>query len=99
MSAENLSAICGVVLSLVFSYVPGLSSKWEALASEYKRLIMLGLLIVVAGVVFGLACTGWGADFGVAVVCDKKGFIGLVQALIYAIMANQTAYMITKKPS
>jgi len=97
MTAENLAAICGVVLSLVFNYVPGISGKWGVLMPEYKRLIMLIMLVVVAGVVFGLACSGWGADFGVTVVCGKAGFVGLLQALIYAVMANQTAYQITKK--
>jgi hypothetical protein len=97
MTAENLAAICGVVLSLIFSYMPGLSGKWENLLPEIKRLIMLGMLVVVAGVAFGLACSGWGADFWIVLTCDKAGFVGLVQALIYAVMANQTAYLITKK--
>lgn len=97
MTAENLAVICGAVLSLIFSYAPGLSAKWEVLAAEVKRLWMLVLLFIVSVIVFSLACTGWGADFGIVVTCDRTGFVGLVQALIYAVMANQTAYMLTKK--
>ena len=97
MTAENLAVICGVVLSLIFSYLPGLSGRWDQLAPELKRIWMFILLVIVAIVVFVLACAGWGKDFGIVLTCDRPGFVGLLQALIYAIMANQSAYMLTKK--
>jgi len=31
------------------------------------------------------------------VVCSKEGVLGLVDVLIAALLANQTAYLITKK--
>jgi hypothetical protein len=97
MTSENLSAICGVLLSLVFSYVPGLNARWNELAAEIKRLAMLILLVLVTGSVFGLACSGWGAEFGVTIDCSRAGLVSLINALIYAVMANQSTYMITRK--
>lgn len=96
MTSDSLALISGAVLSLIFSYVPGLSAKWEALDGTVKRLGMLVMLVLVAGGAFALACSGWGADFGVKVVCDKQGFVGLVQAFLMAVIANQGAYKITR---
>jgi hypothetical protein len=95
MSAEMLAAIAGAVLSLLFSYVPGLNSWYQALEATYKRLIMLVLLIVVASASIGLACAGWGADFGLTLTCDRAGAAGLIQALILAVMANQATFTIS----
>jgi hypothetical protein len=67
------------------------------LEAVHKRLIMLGLLIAVAAAAFGLACTGFGADFGIAVTCDKAGAVGMIQALLMAVMANQATYQISPK--
>jgi len=95
MSADVLSLIAGAVLSLAFSYVPGLKDKFAPLAPEKKRLIMLGLLVVAASAVYGLSCAGWGAAWGIAVVCDQAGAQALVTSLILAIAANQGVYSIT----
>lgn len=40
MTSDELAAVAGVVLSLAFSYVPGLSGWFDGLRGEYKRLIM-----------------------------------------------------------
>ncbi len=39
MTVEQLGAIAGVILSLLFSYVPGLSDWFSALPATTKRLI------------------------------------------------------------
>lgn len=95
MSAEFLAGIAGVVLSLLFSYVPGLNAKFAALEATYKRLIMLALLFVTGAAVYGLACAGWAADFGLAVTCDKAGLVQLLQAFGVAAIANQGAYSLS----
>lgn len=99
MSAEFLTAIAGVLLSLAFSYVPKLNEKFAALESTYKRLIMLGLLVVVSAGLYGLACAGWAADLGIEVTCDRPGLISLLQAFVWAMIANQAAYQISPEPS
>ncbi len=93
MSAEGLASIAGVVLSLVFSYVPGVKGWFEVLDKAYKQLIMGILLVVVAVGVFGVACSGW---LDVGVVCSQEGAIGLIQTLIAALVANQAVYLITR---
>ena len=97
ITAEILAGIAGAVLSLCFSYIPGLSKKWDGLQAEVKRLVMLALLIVVACVAYALACAGWAADVGLPVVCDRQGGVALVMALLSAIMANQSTYQISKR--
>jgi hypothetical protein len=95
MTTEQLAAISGVILSLLFSYTPGLSDKFDKLEPTYKRLIIAALLALVAGAVFGLAC-GNVID---TVTCDKPGAIGLVNALIAALVANQAAYLLSPTKS
>lgn len=93
MTAETLALYSGVVVSLLFGYVPGLSTWFENLETIYKRLVMaLALLVVAVGVV-GLACAGYG---NVPVTCDQAGVEGVVRAFIAALIANQATYVITK---
>jgi len=93
MSAEQLAAIAGVVLSLAFSYIPGVKDWFEGLQSDHKQALMGVLLIAVAASVFGLSCSG----ILEAVTCDKAGALGLINVLISALIANQSIYLITKR--
>jgi hypothetical protein len=97
MTAEILSGICGVILSLIFSYIPGRESWWAGLEPAGKRLIMLILLVAVSTGVYLLACIGWAADFKLEIACNRAGFVSLITAFIYAVMANQSAYQLTKR--
>ena len=97
MSAESLSLVAGTILSLVFSYVPKAGGSWEKLSPERKRLIMLGLLVLVSAVAYALACAGWADQAGIKVTCDQAGIVGLVRALIVAVIANQSAYAISPR--
>jgi len=91
MTPELLVAIAGIILSLGFSYIPGLDVKFAALDGVYKRLIMLGLILLTAAGTFGLSCAGL-ID---AATCDQAGAWGLVQLFIFAAIANQSAYMLS----
>jgi undecaprenyl pyrophosphate phosphatase UppP len=93
MSYETLLIILGAVLSLLFSYVPGLASWFNPLDDTKKRLIMLVLLAVITGAVFGLSCAGIIS----AVTCDKPGAIGLITAFLFALMANQGTNALSPK--
>ncbi|NMC12674.1 MAG: hypothetical protein GYA34_07295 [Chloroflexi bacterium] len=101
MSAEMLAAIAGALLSLLFSYVPGLSDWYASLGAAQndqgtrKRLVMLGLLALVAAGSFGLSCAGWGTGYGLELSCDQQGVMGLLQALLLAAMANQATHRLT----
>lgn len=90
---ENLAMVAGVVLSLAFSYVPGLTDWYEQFDPERKRLVMLGMLAVVAAGSFGLACAG----ILIGVACTIPGAIDLVWAFILAVIANQSIYAISPR--
>ena len=93
MNSEQLAAVAGLVLSLAFSYVPGLSDWYGALEATRKRLVMAGLLLVVTVGVFGFSCGG----LANIVTCDKAGAWALVNAFIAALVANQATYQITPR--
>lgn len=95
MSAETLSLIAGAVLTLVFSYVPGLSEKFAALDSTNKRLIMLAVLATSAAAIYGLGCVGWALPFGFEVSCDVAGIQALIRSFILAAVANQGLYTLS----
>lgn len=97
MTAETLSLLAGAVLSLLFSYVPGLNSWFDTIKPEFKRLTMAGLTFVVAAAAYGLSCAGLGEQLKIAVVCDQAGAIALVQAWVLALVANQATYGVTPR--
>lgn len=98
MTSDQLTIIAGALLALAFSYVPGLAEKYQAKDETTKRLIMLGLLVLVAAGSFGLACGGV-VEFAGGVACNRSGLVNLVQSLIFAIASNQGVYKLTKRPS
>ena len=95
MTVETMSAIAALIISLVCSYIPGIAPKYQALSGEYKRLVMGGLLVLVALVSVGLACTGLGSDFGLEVTCNRSGVVSVVTALLAALVTNQATYLIS----
>lgn len=94
MTADLLSAIAGVVLSLAFSYVPGVSGWFDALEATRKRLTMAVLLLLTTAGAFGLSCAG---VIDVA-ACTQTGAWSMVSAFIAALVANQATYLISPKP-
>lgn len=104
ISAEFLTAVAGALLSLLFSYVPGLAEWYAALGGGdgrgpvYRRLLMLALLSAATLAVFGLACAGLLGDLGgPALACDRSGATRLVWAWMLAVMANQSAYLVAPR--
>lgn len=91
MTSDLLASISGIVLSLLFSYIPGVRQWYNALAGESKRLVMAGLLLAVAVGVFALACAGYTG----AATCDERGAVGLVRILVLALVANQSTYLLS----
>ena len=82
MTPQTLSTAAAVLLSLLFSYVPGISSWYDKLDATRKRLIMLSLLVLIAAGSFGIACAGWAEAFGIPVTCDQPGAVVILQSLI-----------------
>lgn len=95
MTADTLAAAGGLLLSLIFSYVPKFNTWYGLKEDATKRLIMLGALVLVSGAAFGLACSGLAADFGLPITCDKTGAIALIRSFVVAAIANQTTYTLS----
>ena len=93
MDEQTLTMIAGVVLSLAFSYIPGLRDWFNAQTGNTKRLIMLSAVALVTVGAFGLFCLGR-YD---AVACSADGAWGLIETFVLAAIANQTAYQLTPK--
>jgi hypothetical protein len=94
MTPELIASTAGIILSLFFSYVPKASDWYVGLDGTRKRLVMLGILLVVALSVFGLTCAGL-TQYSVS--CDRAGAIQIINAFIAAVIANQSTYMLTPK--
>jgi hypothetical protein len=94
MSADLLSSIAGSLLSLLCAYAPGLADWYGRLETTEKRLVMLALLALAACGSFALACSSWGAEWGLTLTCDQAGLSGLIRALFLALTTNQATYLI-----
>jgi len=97
MTVEFLSASAGVLLSLVFAYVPGLNTAYDKLDGVYKRIVMLLLLVVVAAGSLAIACAGYAAQFELGVTCDQAGLVEVLKVFIAAAVANQSAFLLAPK--
>lgn len=104
MKSEELLLIVSVVLTLFASYLPGFSIWFDKLGEKedgsndngtLKRLVMLGLLLLVTLSIFGLSCTSWGPQLGINITCDQTGASSLILSFILAIVANQGVYKIS----
>lgn len=92
VSVNLISALAGAVLSVAFSYVPGLSDWFGALDGIYKRLVMAGTLLSVSLALFTGVCAG--IVVGDGLTCGRDGVLILLSVLWYALVANQTAYIV-----
>jgi hypothetical protein len=95
MTAELLVSIAAILISLAGSYLPGFAPWYGGLVGDMKRLVMLGLLVLIVVVTFSLNCFGFGADIGIVVACSQAGAIMLLKLFITAIIANQAAFAMT----
>jgi len=93
MTPEQLASIAGIILSLVLSYVPGLSDKYNGLDATAKRIVMAVLLLVVSVGALAGSCAGI-LDI---VQCTSFGLVELVKVFIAALVANQAIYLISPK--
>ncbi len=97
MTPENLAALAGVILSLLFSYSPKLSDWYAGLTSQYKRLILLLAVGLIGAAAVGVSCgTNY---FGVTVAqlpaCTQSGVSQLVAAILAAFVSSQATYTFT----
>ena len=94
MTPESLAVIVGIVISIGFEYIPGLHDWYNKLANNYQRLVMLGVMVVVIGVAFGLGCAGL---IGPIWPCTEEGGWLAVKLFVAAVIANQATYLVLPK--
>lgn len=97
MTSTLLASIAGIVLSLLFSYVPGLSDWYGRQTDTAKRLVMLAILVLVAVGAYGLSCSSFGNQYVPGLTCDEAGASGLAASLVAALIANQATFLISPK--
>lgn len=93
VDATAISAAAGMLLSLGFSYIPGVKQRWKAQSGTEKRMYM-GMLILIVGMgVFILSCGGLVGWIG----CERAGASQLIEQVVFALVANQSIYGLTNK--
>lgn len=97
MDVTLLTGLVGALVSLLAGYVPSFSEWFDGLESIYKRLIMLGLGVLVSATAIGLACVGYATILGLKVTCDQTGVVEAIKALVAFMIGNQTTYTFLKK--
>lgn len=90
MTGEELLAVAGVVVSILFEYFPKLNTWYNGLEDNIQRLIMLGVVALIALTVFGMSCAG----LSDAYTCDKAGVWALIKMFVAGVIANQSAYLV-----
>lgn len=90
ITPEFLGAAAGALLSVLFAYVPGVKTWFEALTGVKKRLVLFGAMSVVSVGIFTLGCLR--GAFGLT--CDENSAFRIVYILAAAVVASQTAYQI-----
>lgn len=93
MTPVQFSAIGGVLLSLLFEYIPGLKDWFAKKPSQTKALIMLGLMFIVGVGSVLLSCYGPFEFFE----CSEAGIWDAVTAFAIAAATNQGTYALTKR--
>lgn len=91
MTNELLSGAAGVALSLVLSYLPGAREWYADLDGTRKRVVMLLALLAVAAGSTALSCAG----IVNTMTCDQGGIVALAKALLAALVANQSTYLLS----
>lgn len=95
MTPDLLSALAGILLSLGLSYLPGVRERYEALTPDLKRAwAALGIVGIGAGVA-ALSC----AQLADWIICDRPGLMGLASNIVWALIANQSVFLLSPKRS
>lgn len=95
MTAEFLSGVTGVLLSILFEYFPEASDWYQRKSEAAKRRYMLLFMLLTAIGATGAACAGWWDGL----VCNRGAVETVGRALFFAVVGNQGFHRLTKMPS
>ncbi len=91
-SQEAMLALAGAAISLAFSYIPGLRTRFAKLSDETKKLIMAGVLAGVTAAVVALSCYGW---ISTSISCTRYGLERVLMDFLIMAAVNQGVYKLT----
>ena len=83
--------ICGLILSLLFSYVPA-AKVWYG-NQKNNGLLMVLFVAIVSAVYFGLSCTSFGAQLNIQVACTQLGAMEVFWGFVACLTGNQLTYL------
>lgn len=91
-----ISGAAGALLALLFQYVPGLSTWFEAQSRQIRALTMLACILASSAILYAASC--W--QLWPAVACGEQGLrdlvVGVVAAILASLTANQATHQIAK---
>jgi hypothetical protein len=95
IGTNELSAIAGSVLSLIFKYTPKFRVWYENKNGTVKRLIMIAALFVASLIILALACSGILANLNWATLtCDQAGVTHMITLFLYAAAGSQATFLL-----
>lgn len=90
-TAAYIAALVGVVLALFFAYFPKVRVWYASLTVENRSLLSLGLMVVVAGSIFGLSYT--------TVFPPPLTWTQLLSVVVALILTNQPVAQLLPAPA
>ena len=98
--ATALMVLAGMIMALLFEYVPGFASWYQPKDEQTKKLIMLGALVLAAVASMLLSCY---SPYSMGIDCDQQSAWDLFFATVIALglggSANQATHSLTKRSS
>jgi hypothetical protein len=99
MTTVVLLNFAAALWALIARFVPKADGWWNTKATPFvKRLVMAGLVIASAFVLYGLSCLGWSQALNWTLTCDANGAQQLF-GLVSAALVNQGTYNLIKDRS
>ncbi len=96
LEAAIFVTLAGAILSVGFTFLPGLRTAFAGLSSAHKSLVNLILMLVLAVVMFLGTCSDYLPIAGV--LCSQEGAKALALYVFLAIAGNQIAYTASPQP-
>ena len=96
ISPEVVISVVVAALALFFDYFPGVASKFDALDTDKKRLITVGLAVIVGASAFAGECLGW---YETNLVCTLQGGWDLLYNIVLAVAVMYGFHKATKHSS
>lgn len=100
MTIELFSIIAGAVLSWILDNFPKVRDWFGGKTSKEKVWIVRGFLVLLAAAIVGLQC--WEVTAGLVpnlknITCDEDGLTAFIIVLFYALIGNQSWFLLNTK--